>query len=381
MNTQELIEKLNSKLKAEGFKGYDPYDGLNSRLLMNSPFFRFRALRLAWIQFFKRSPLNLRRPALVPKGYNSKGLALIIRGLINLNALRERREYIDQARSIAGIILSQRAPGREYFCAGYNFFWEARAFSVPAFTPNMVVSSFAAQAFIDLYEADGDEKWFDYAVQAGEFILNELVIFESGQELNFGYIPGDRGGVHNVNLMGAALFARLFSLTGEDRYREISLKAVRRSAGFQKKDGSWAYGERSHHRWVDNFHTGFNLLSLKEIKDYLKVDLWDEAIDSGLDYHISHHFLEDMTPKYFDNAVYPVDIHNFAQGIVTFLAFGYPERASKILEKCVDMMWDDDSCYFYYQKRRWHTNRIDYFRWSQAWMFYALCRFHRETGL
>jgi len=30
--------------------------------------------------------------------------------------------------------------------------------------------------------------------------------------------------------------------------------------------------------------------------------------------------------------------------------------------------------YFYYQRHRFHTNRIPYMRWSQAWMMYALAR-------
>jgi hypothetical protein len=30
--------------------------------------------------------------------------------------------------------------------------------------------------------------------------------------------------------------------------------------------------------------------------------------------------------------------------------------------------------YFYYQRNRFYTNRIEYMRWSQAWMSYALAR-------
>ncbi len=28
--------------------------------------------------------------------------------------------------------------------------------------------------------------------------------------------------------------------------------------------------------------------------------------------------------------------------------------------------------YFYYQKRKYLTNKISYMRWSQAWIFYGL---------
>jgi hypothetical protein len=100
--------------------------------------------------------------------------------------------------------------------------------------------------------------------------------------------------------------------------------------------------------------------------------MWRRSIDLGLEYHERHHFTEDMTPKYYTHRLYPIDIHNYAQGIDTFVTFDRPEKASRLVEKCVDTMWDDDKHYFYYQKTRWYTNRINYLRWSQAWMFFAL---------
>jgi hypothetical protein len=131
---------------------------------------------------------------------------------------------------------------------------------------------------------------------------------------------------------------------------------------------------------VDNFHTGFNLVSIHDIDRYAPNELWRHSMDSGLAYHLERHFLDDMTPKYYDSRLYPIDIHNFAQGIDTMLTFGYREKARLLLEKCVETMWDGKRNYFYYQKARWYTNRINYIRWSQAWMFRALTRYQRETG-
>jgi len=62
--------------RARDFAGYDPFDGLNSRLFSALPLRHSRTARLAWTQLFKRSPLNLRSLALVPSGRNSKGTAL-----------------------------------------------------------------------------------------------------------------------------------------------------------------------------------------------------------------------------------------------------------------------------------------------------------------
>jgi len=380
MDISKLIERHYNALKNGGFKGHDPYDGLNSRIFRNSPCFGSRALRLAWIQLFKRSPVDLRSLARVPEGRNAKGLALLIRGLVDLFELTGEEEYLHDARTLAEVIISQKAPDRDYLCVGYDFFWEAKAFSVPEFTPNMIVSSFTGQALLDLHVTDEDGRWLEYALQIGEFIEKELIVFESGDEMVFGYIPGERARVHNVNLMGARFFARLHSITGDERYKRYAVKAARYSVAAQRKDGAWAYGENPYHRWIDNFHTGFNLVSIHDIDRYLPDDRWKRSMEIGLAFHMANHFLDDMTPKYYDSKLYPVDIHNFAQGIDTFLTFGRKDSALRLIENCVEMMWDEKRNYFYYQKSRWYTNRINYMRWSQAWMFYALARCHRETA-
>ncbi len=372
MNILELARQHHKASRSAEFRGFDIYDGLNSAIFRKTPLFRSRLCRLAWIQFFKRSPLNLRRLALVPSGYNSKGLALFIRGLVNLYKLTENKDYLSDAYKLADIILSQKAEGRDYFCVGYNFFWEAKAFSVPAFTPNMIVSAFTGQAFLDLYEIDGDEKWLDYSRQTGIFVEKELLLSESQDEIVFGYVPSEKTRVHNVNLIGSSLFARLHHHTGSERFADLSRKSARHTVNSQRDDGAWLYGDNTHHRWVDNFHTGFNLVALKSVQKYLSTDEWQGNIDSGLAYHLNHHFLEDMTPKYYDSGLYPIDIHNFAQGITTLITFGYADKARDLLQRCIDLMWDSRKHYFYYQKTKWYTNRINYIRWSQAWMFYSL---------
>jgi hypothetical protein len=57
----ETLTRLRAYCENEEYKGWDPYDGLNSRLLSRLPWIgRNRLLRLAWIQAFKKSPVNLR---------------------------------------------------------------------------------------------------------------------------------------------------------------------------------------------------------------------------------------------------------------------------------------------------------------------------------
>ncbi|RYZ32654.1 MAG: delta-aminolevulinic acid dehydratase, partial [Sphingobacteriales bacterium] len=132
---QQSFDKLRTYCEAEDFKGWDPYDGLNSKLFRALPFIANKRLpRLAWIQLFKRSPLNLRRLARVPKDYNPKGLGLFLAGYCNLYQAEPRDEYKNKIVYLADKLLELRSDGYSGSCWGYNFDWQARAFFQPRYT-------------------------------------------------------------------------------------------------------------------------------------------------------------------------------------------------------------------------------------------------------
>ena len=71
------FQKLKKYCENQNFKGWDPYDGLNSKVFNAFYLNKVQFFRLAWIQLFKRNPINLRNLLLVPKEYNPKGLGLL----------------------------------------------------------------------------------------------------------------------------------------------------------------------------------------------------------------------------------------------------------------------------------------------------------------
>ena len=277
-------------------------------------------MRLAWIQFHKRSPINFRKILLVKPGYNSKGLALLIQSYIYRYKHTSDDKYLKRAYKLAGIIIENKSK-HNYFCAGYNFFWEAKAFSVFRNKPNMIVSTFVAQSFLDLYEIDKNIKWLNLANESTYFINSDLKLIHNEEDVCFGYIPGENAIVHNANLMGARLLSRLYNLNGEDLFKELAYKSLKYSMKSQRKDGAWIYGNAKHWKWIDNFHTGFNLVAIKDIQRNLDINEFNENINKGFNFHINNHFTDDLLPKYYDNSLYPIDIHNFAQGIDTFIEY------------------------------------------------------------
>jgi hypothetical protein len=144
----------------------------------------------------------------------------------------------------------------------------------------------------------------------------------------------------------------------------------------QNPDGSWYYGTKPHHRWIDNFHTGFVLESLFDYINFTSGFELKPNLERGLKFYQDNFFLADGTPKYYHDRIYPIDIHSCAQSIITLVKLGsVKELIQELAEKVA--MWtlaniQDLQGYFYFQKKRFFTNKIAYMRWSQAWMLKAL---------
>jgi len=357
--------------RANEWAGYDPYDALNSRVFKALPFLNFKLARLALTQGVKRCPINLRPFLLVPKTPNPKGIALFLASLIKLSKIG----LVDGDKEIdvmAEKLLSLRSPDDRYSCWGYNFDWQTRGELVPKGTPNIICSTFAANALLDAYEQSPNSAWLDAAVSTAEFILDELFWRDRGPIACFSYTPSGRSKIHNANLLGSALLCRISSLTLQKKFLEPALDAARYSVGKQHEDGSWDYGESQFHRWVDNFHTGYNLLGLRNISKFGETNEFDLHIRRGFDYYVKQFFREDGMPKYFNNRTYPIDIHSVALSIITLLAFRdiYDQNMqmiSSILRWVMTHMWNERG-YFYYQVLPLYKNKISYMRWSQAWM-------------
>ena len=214
------------------------------------------------------------------------------------------------------------------------------------------------------------------AISAGNFLLEGLNITRTDDEICFSYTPLDHGQVHNANLLGAAFLSRLYSLTQEKKFLEPAKSAVRYSIRRQNEDGSWPYGEDKTQRWIDNFHTGYNLVALKRFSEYTGNTDVVENIRKGFQFYKANLFTDDGIPKYFHDQLYPIDIHAIAQSIMTLVEFkAYDEDnidlAKRIFTWSLKTM-QSKTGYFFYQKKRFFINRIPYMRWSQAWMLLAL---------
>ncbi len=329
----------------------------------------------------KRTPINLRRMLLVPRGENPKGLAVFVSALFILSQSGLLIND-DDIHHLLQRLTYLKSPDMPFFCWGYNFDWQSRDLFLPRFVPNIICTTFAGNALLDVYAKFGDAKYLAMAQSAGDFLLEGLNLTQNGDELCFSYTPLDSGQVHNANLLGAAYLSRLFNITGNKKFLDPALSAVRYSTRRQNEDGSWAYGEDKTQAWVDNFHTGYNLCALRNIGRCLDTDEFESHIRRGFDFYRQHFFREDGAPKYFHDRVYPIDIHSVAQSIITLITFDDLDAenralADTIFQWAMSNMWDERG-YFYYQMTPYYKNKISYMRWSQAWMLLALATLNNK---
>jgi hypothetical protein len=376
-SAKQSLEKLMTYCEKEGYKGYDPYDGLNSKLFQSLPFLpKARFPRLAWIQLFKRLPVNVRPLVGIQKGYNPKGLALFLTGYCNLARVDGIEKYQERIDFLAMKLIELKTPGYSGACWGYNFPWESKAFYFPRYTPTVVASTFAANALLDAYELTGNALYRSEGISTRDFVLKDLnrTEMENGNFV-FSYSSLDKTSVFNASLLGARLLARVYSLTGETELIETARKAIAYCCEFQNADGSWFYSTLPWHQWIDNFHTGFNLECIVDYRRFSNDSSFDTNIDKGMRYYLDTFFDNEGRSKYYNNSLYPIDIHAPSQLFVTLSKAGLFEANRPLAERV--MKWTINNMqspkgYFYYQKRKFLTNKIAYMRWSQAWVFYGL---------
>ncbi len=380
------FQKLRAYCEEEQFKGWDPYDGLNSRFLQTLlPLKHSALLRLCVIQGFKRCPVNLRPLLLVPKEYNAKGIGLFLQGYCNLYRAVEANaalaEYLGSAEELRGkvceladLLIALQSKGYSGACWGYNFDWQARRlFLFPKYTPTVVATNFCATALMEAYEVTKEKRFLDTALSAAVFVMKDLHRAEYNGGFLFSYSPlQGNDTVFNASLLGSKLLSYCYRYTGEERYREAALQSVRACCNGQAADGSWVYGMLSVHSWIDSFHTGYNLDGLIAYEEQTGDRSFHENIERGFRFYIDNFFETDGCPKYYHDRKYPIDIHCPGQLFVTLARlnkFGtYRDLAERVLDWTVKNMQDEKG-YFYYQLKPGESSRISYNRWSHACMF------------
>jgi hypothetical protein len=371
----ESLIRLEHWAAESHWKGYDTFDGLSSPLAkiftFNHPF-----LKQVWQQGVRRFPINLRPVLGIKTSPSSKGMGFFAQGYLKLHDTYGAADYLDKAKACFQWLKENRCPGFKGSCWGNHFDYQHRSGSIAKGVPTLVWTGLIGHAFLDGYEALGDQSYLQVAQSACEFIVDEMGYVEYGDAIYLNYYPGATHRIHNSNMIGAGLLARVQHHSANSRFLEAARRAVRWTMRQQSPDGSWPYGAGDSHTWVDSFHTGYVLEALDIYNRNVPDAEYAANLEKGYRYYIETFFEDDGTPRYYSNKTRPLDIQCASQGIQTLIGLSrlHPrsaEVAMKVALWTINNM-QDRSGYFYYRKYPFCTNKTPTLHWGQATMFAAL---------
>lgn len=375
---KEALEKLRSYIEKEEFKGYDPYDTLNSKF----PFrYLGKIIPVLAIQFQKRNPVNIRPLLGIKKDYNPKALGLLLYGYASLQLKDNHKDYSRQINFLFRYLKENYSKGYSGYCWGYNFDWASSGKYIKAFSPNIVVTAFIAKGIFKYYELTKDAEALKILESICDFILKDLPRTETEEGICFGYTTLEADCCYNASLLASMILAQQYSLSKNKVHFEYAKKAVDFVLSKQHPDGHWNYSfdiKTGTERKQIDFHQGYVIDNILDFMHYCEVNdaKYIEAVKKGAAFYKENQFFENGQSKWRLPKDYPVEIHNQSQGIITLcktthLNIEYLAFAKKIATWTIQNMQDKKG-FFYYRKLKGYTHKTSYMRWSQAWMFVAL---------
>lgn len=370
----DSLRKVERWVEARDYKGYEPFDGLSSvfRPLTFGNLFLDRLL----MQAVRQSPLNLRplfgvKPleSTIGRGYMAWGYLLMMKATGD-------REYARKADHCLQWLVENKSPAYKEFSWGKHFDFASRGGRYPKFEPITVWTSLIGMAFLEGWETLGEEKYLEVAESICRWILQ---LERSGDEkgICLSYTgSGGRSTIHNHSMLAAAVLARTAKHLPKREYLDIAKRIMSFSCSCQLPEGGWYYGEDPMYHWIDNFHSGYNLDSLKRYIESTGDDEFQGNLVRGLEFYKKTFFELSGRPKYYHDRVYPVDSQCASQAVDTLANFAGMDPSSLALASKVASWWlenmQDPEGFFYYRQYPLVKAKTPMLHWAQATMYKAL---------
>lgn len=379
---QQSLSLVQEWVERHDYRGYEPFDGLSSwaRPLALGNLLGERLL----MQLIRQSPINLRPLLGVRPKDSTKGRGYMAWGYLLLYRATKREEYLDKAVACLEWLDRNKVPRFQHHSWSNHFDFVSRGGSYTKDDPIIVWTALIAHAYVEAFEITGRDWFLQIAESACNWIL-ALPREKTDRGDCISYLMHVQSSIHNSNMLGAAILARTAKHTGNDEFKRVARSAMEYSCSRQLPDGFWWYAEEPKYHWIDNFHTGYNLDSLKYYIDATGDEEFLPNLKRGLAFFKRHFFEPSGRPRYYHTRTYPVDIQCAAQAIDTLALFSEIDTESLELSKKVAgwtiQNMQDRKGYFYYREYPLLKARTPMLHWGQATMFKALARlFARLTA-
>jgi hypothetical protein len=373
-STNKLIRWIN-----HSYLGWDPYDGLNT-IHLNGLQKIPDILRIVIIQVNRVSPINLRPILSIEKGIDTKGISIFLQGYCKLNnsgipgPLEEDGTTLYSRLIKENILFDNTISWSSHY---FNYIGVTGSILTPN-TPDLIgttnvikaICQYSGYRTIDIENII--EKYYNYLIN--NFDRNHGC-FMYGHHIKDKYVP-------NCDAEVISSYRYVREIVENEGINEICLISLKKILNCQNPDGSWDYSfdhdGRNIYKQFD-FHQGYiinGLIDSISIYPNMK-EIIMSSIEKAVNFYDSM-FDPEGRGYYRYPRRYPTDIHNQAQGIITysklhdsFKEARFYDMSKKICRWTIENMQDKDG-HFYYQKGRILANRIPYMRWNQAWMMLAL---------
>jgi rhamnogalacturonyl hydrolase YesR len=297
-------------------------------------------------------------------------------GYCHMYKLTGDAKYKEKAVSCLEWLMKNKSPGHDEYTWGKHFDFASRSGLYKAFEPILIWSALIAHAFLEAYELFNDSRFLAVADSVCVWIV-KLPRNQTDSGFCIGYHNHDfTATIHNSNMVGASVLARTARHNVNQEYLAVAKEAMTYSCSRQLPSGAWLYGEDRQNHWIDNFHTGYNLDSLKCYIESTGDRKFEFQLKRGLEFFKKNFFEESGRPKYYHNRVYPVDSQCSAQAIETLANFSEYDGSSlelalKVAKWTIDTMRDKDG-YFYYRQYPFLRAKTPMLHWAQATTYKAL---------
>lgn len=383
---QESLDHIDFYITSNRYLGWDPYDGLTTELYFINKSYIFRLL---FTYFNKFSPINCRNLFRIYRKEFTQTYMFLGLSKIELGRYSEAEIFLKK------ILLDSKYSKFGYHCwDGVDMPIQMRNCYKEKIAPSVISTELAARFILNYLKATEikTQSLIDVLISVNTY-LNQYMLTNYDDLLHFKYYDTSPNElfVFNANANTCAFLAELDMFNNSASNKDIVYKVISSVIKYQQNDGRWNYSVNLktgiQKKQVD-FHQGFILDSILRILNAYGDDLTlKKSYQRGLDFYMKNQFLPSGQGIYRYPKKWPVNIHNQAQGIITFTraaeaGFGnkYMEFARTIAEWTINNMQDPDG-HFYYMKYPIFTNKIPYIRWSDASMALALSVFIRvEKG-
>lgn len=385
--------KINSEIKKSSdnlfywvlknqYMGWDVYDGLNNPRISDIKNFYLKMLMLQGNIY---SPINLRPFLGIQKGVDLKAMAIFSQAYVLLYTTTREKKFLSAMQNTIQFIKEKSLKkdiGYDCWSSHYFPYIGTDKTTLSPNIPDIIGTSQAIIAMIKSYNITKNLIEMEIASSAIQYLVEKFLIGKSN--LPFFKYSGStdypKQIVLNASAQAMEAISAFLNLEKNSNLQPLCEKVSRTLLKTQRKDGSWVYSIYCNgltKRIQLDFHQGYIIDGLLAYLPYSDdPESIQTCIKKASEYYKNILFRHKGYSYYRYPILYPIDIHNQAQGIITFSKLSSLDRrwldyANKIATWTIQNM-QDRSGFFYHQKWPIFKNKIPYMRWGQAWMMLAL---------